>query len=159
MDNELRERRGRTFDLLVVSGYPYSEVVKKIATEYDLTEGGVKADISRMDTWLPKLVDEDPSIRTDGLVRLKELRKNRQRLERMAREAATKGDLETELRIRERIDDNIDLDFALSQSLGLTNRRPADIEMQKTYRVESDVVSVEVLDEDERDLVWDEEAG
>lgn len=142
MSPSLRERREKTFDLLIVAGYDYSEVVERISAKYNITESGVRSDISRMEKWLPELVEDD-AVRKDGLVRLKELRANRQRLNRMAREAAANNDLETELRVRERIDDNLDLDVALSQSLGLTSRRPAEIEQRHVYRVESEVVSVE----------------
>lgn len=145
MKPSLRERREKTFDLLIVAGYDYSEVVDRISEKYDITASGVRSDISRMENWLPELVEDD-AVRKDGLVRLKELRANRQRLNRMAREAAARDDLETELRIRERIDDNLDLDVALSQSLGLTDRRPAELEITTGYRVESEVVEVTAVE-------------
>lgn len=128
MDRDLLSRREETVDLLVVQGLPYQRVVERLADRYDITQSGVKTDIGRIDDWLPKVIDESDKTRKDALVRLKELRTNRQRLQRMALEAQQDDDLETELQIRDKIDDSIELDIALSQSLGLTEREPTAVE-------------------------------
>lgn len=127
MKPELRERREKTFDLLITKGYPYRRVVEQIASNYDISESGVETDIGRMEDWLPKIVEDDET-RKDGLVRLREIRKNRQRLHRMADEARKNKDLETELEIRRKIDDSVELDIALSQSLGHTEREATPME-------------------------------
>jgi len=128
MDRDLLTRREETVDLLVVQGLPYQRVVERIADRHDITQSGVKTDIGRIEDWLPKVIDESDQTRKDALVRLKELRTNRQRLQRMALEAQRDDDLETELKIRDKIDDSIELDIALSQSLGLTEREPTAVE-------------------------------
>lgn len=129
MNSDLLERREKTFDLLIVKGFSYSKVVRKIADEYDVTESGVKSDISRMENWLPKLVEDDAT-RKDGLVRLRELRGNRQRLQQMALEAQRDNDRIDELRIREQIEQSVELDIALTQSLGETEREPDRHELE-----------------------------
>lgn len=128
MDRDLLARREETVDLLVVQGMPYQRVVERISDRHDITQSGVKTDIGRIDDWLPKVIDESDQTRKDALVRLKELRTNRQRLQRMALEAQRDDDLETELKIRDKIDESIELDIALSQSLGLTEREPTAVE-------------------------------
>jgi len=128
MDRDLVERREETFDLLICKGIGYRKVVEKISRKYDLSESGVETDIGRMDEWLPKLVEETDLTRKDGLVRLKELRQNRQRLQQMAMEARSNNDLMEELKIRRNVEDNIELDIALSQSLGHTEREPSAVE-------------------------------
>jgi len=128
MKPDLVDRRERTFELLIVEGRKYTDVVETIAREYDITESGVQTDIDRMDSWLPKIVEESDVTREDGLVRLKELRQNRQRLQQMALEARKNNDLMDELQIRRKVEDNIELDIALSQSLGHTSREPTPME-------------------------------
>lgn len=156
MDPELVDRRERTFELLVVGGRRYSDVVATIASEYDITEAGVESDIRRMETWLPKLVEDDHA-RESGLVRLKELRVNRQEMRRLYEDLKTdvlehgERDPEVLIEILSRIDDNLDLDIALSQSLGLTRREPAQLEVDHELRVDTQVVEVtreEIDDED-----------
>ena len=147
MNQELVERRERTFELLIVEGRKYSDVVATIARENDITESGVKTDINRMDDWLPKIVEEDHA-QKDGLVRLKELRKNRQEMRRLYEELKNevKRDPERDPRvlinILEKIDDNIDLDIALSQSLGHAEREPGQLEVEHSLEVTSEVVEV-----------------
>lgn len=128
MDRDLLARREETFDLLVVKGLPYQKVVDRIADRYDITRSGVKSDIGRIDGWLPEVLDKSDKTRRDALVRLKELRDNRQRLQQMALEARNDDDLDTELEIRTKIEDSIELDIALSQSLGMTQREPTPVE-------------------------------
>lgn len=156
MDPELIERRERTFELLIVRGVKYGDVVDTIASEYDISEAGVRMDIGRMEAWLPKLVESDHA-RKDGLVRLKELRHNRREMRRLYDELKDRirGDSDADpqvlLNVLEKIDDNIDLDIALSQSLGMTEREPQQLEVDHEIRVNSDVVEVtsEDLEEDD----------
>jgi len=128
MRNDLLDRREETFDLLVNKGFPYRKVVERISSKYDISESGVETDIGRMDDWLPKVIDESDHSRGDGKVRLKEIKQNRQRLQRMALEAQQRGELQTELPIRRKIDDSVELEIALRQSLGLTDREPTPME-------------------------------
>ncbi|MDY6780418.1 MAG: hypothetical protein SV760_07730 [Halobacteria archaeon] len=128
MDDSLVERREETFDLLVNKGISYSKVVDRISRNYDITESGVKSDISRMDDWLPKIIEQSDHSREDGKVRLHELKSNRERLQRMAMEAQRDDDLHQELQIRRKIEDSIELEVALRQSLGLMEREPSEFE-------------------------------
>lgn len=126
MRPDLRERREETWDLLVVKGLKYGDVVERLATKYDVTEGAIEYDISEMDTWLPKI---DVSSMESGVSRLRELRQNRQRLQQMAMEARQDGDRDAELSIRRRLDKAIELDVKLSQSLGVTEKEPDEVEL------------------------------
>lgn len=156
MNPKLAERRERTFELLIVEGRQYSTVVETIAREYEISESGVKTDINRMDDWLPKLVEDDHA-RKDGLVRLKELRKNRQEMRRLYENMKNRiqqnpeADPRVLIDILDRIDDNLDLDIALSQSLGLTEREPAQLEVDHEMRVNTDVVEITAEDLEEAD--------
>ncbi|MFD1512451.1 hypothetical protein [Halomarina rubra] len=132
MRSELRERREKTWDLLVVKGLDYGDVVERLATQYDVTASAIESDIHRMDDWLPKL---DAGSTSSGLSRLRELRQNRQRYQQLAVEARREGDIDQELRVRRRIDQAIDLDVSLAQSLGLTVREPEEV----TVAVDEDV--------------------
>lgn len=151
MKPQLVERRERTFELLIVEGRRYGDVVAMIADEYDISESGVRSDISRMDDWLPELVEDDHA-RKDGLARLKELRMNRQEMRRLYGELKEeiKHDPEADPRvlidILERIDDSLDLDFALSQSVGHTDTEPAQVEVEHSFDVRSEVAEVTVED-------------
>lgn len=153
MKPDLVDRRERTFELLIVEGRQYTDVVETIAREYDITESGVRTDIERMDSWLPKIVEEDHA-REDGLVRLKELRKNRQEMRRLYGDMKQRIERDPEadprvlIDILERIDDNLDLDIALSQSLGHAEREPGQLEVEHSYDVNSEVVEVSSADVD-----------
>jgi len=158
MKPDLVDRRERTFELLIVEGRKYTDVVETIAREYDITESGVRTDIDRMDSWLPKIVEEDHA-REDGLVRLKEIRKNRQEMRRLYGEMKQQierdpdADPRVLIDILERIDDNLDLDIGLSQSLGHAEREPGQLEVEHSYDVNSEVVEVnsENLDREENE--------
>lgn len=74
-----------------------------------------------MDSWIAKLdLADDPEAHS----RLRELRKNRQRLQRMAAEAERAGEHDREIQLRKEIDRSIERDVKLSQSLGLTIEQP-----------------------------------
>lgn len=157
MDPEIRERRLDTWDMLVVKGLDFSKVVSRLAEQYDTTENAIKTDISRMDNWLPKL---DIASQKSGVSRLRELRQNRQRLQMMAMEAHQQGDLEKELKIRRRIDKAVETDVKLSQSLGLAEKEPEQVEVGWKEYITSEAsgspdeaveVEVEAVDEDEDD--------
>lgn len=151
MKPKLIERRERTFELLIVEGRQYGDVVATIAREYDISKSGVRTDINRMDDWLPELVTEDHA-REDGLVRLKELRTNRQEMRRLYREMKQRiehdpdADPRVLIDILEKIDDNLDLDIALSQSLGHTDREAAQVEVDHSFDVRSEVVEISTED-------------
>jgi hypothetical protein len=126
MDAELVSRREETWQRLVVHGQSYRNVVQAIAKKYDATESAIETDISRMDDWLPKL---DASSLESGVSRLREQRQNRQNLQQLARKAREEGNLEMELKVRRQIDRAIETDVELSQSLGLTDEEPEEVEM------------------------------
>lgn len=127
MNSELRERRLKTWKLYIVRGVSHSRVCQRIAAEYDMSEGGVKADIARMDDWLPKLDAADLD-EGNGLSRIREARENRQRMQQMALKARQNDNLELELKIREKIGKEIDRDISSSQSLGMTPKEPDQTE-------------------------------
>lgn len=151
MKRSLVDRRERTFELLIVKGQRYGKVVSTIASEYDISEAGVESDIRRMDKWLPELVENDYA-RKDGLTRLKELRMNRREMHNLYDElkdrirADEDADPEVLLKVLDKIDSNIDLDIALSQSLGLAEREPAQLEVDHQFEVRSEVVEVSAAD-------------
>ena len=119
MNEEIRERREETWERLVIQGVAYGTVVSELADKYDTTESAIKADISRMDDWLPEL---DEASLSSGVSRLRELRDNRQRKQQMAHEAREVDNLKLELEIRREIDQAIETDVTLAQSLGETER-------------------------------------
>lgn len=125
MRDDLRQRRERTWELLVVMGIEYSQAVARIASEFDCSEGTVKSDISRMESWLPDLDVNYYS----GVSRLRELRQQRQRLNQMAMQAQQDEDRDQELKVRKEIRQNITKDIRMSQRLGLANEEPTEIEV------------------------------
>lgn len=156
MDPELAQRRERTYELRVLQGQPYSETVRTVAREFDCSEAAVKKDLARMverengkPGWIDDLAGSQVA-RKDGITRLLELRKTRQQLQRTFREAREDPDTDPleVAEIAERLADMIDLDIALSQSLGLTDREPAQLEVDHQFEVHSDVVEVEPADVD-----------
>lgn len=142
MRDELRERRERTWEVLVELGVDYGDAVSRIAQEFDCAEGTVKSDISRMDSWIRDL---DVAYYT-GISRLRELRSQRQRLNQMAMQAQQDEDLAEERKIRKTILDSIIKDIRASQKLGLANEEPTQVELASG------------LDPEDEDLV-DEFAG
>lgn len=127
MKPELQERRKETWNMLIVRGLPYRQVCDHLAEKYGVQPGTIEKDISRMDSWVPKLIHLDDA---SGYSRLLEIRENRQRLQRMAAEARQEGDREEELRIRRMIDNATKLDIEISQSLGITAREPDEVSIE-----------------------------
>jgi len=125
MRDDLRERRERTWELLVALGVDYGDAVSRLAQEFDTAEGTIKSDISRMDTWVGKL---DISYYT-GVSRLRELRRQRQKLEQLALQAASDEDIPEQRKLRKTIADLVVKDVRISQKLGLTNEEPTQIEL------------------------------
>lgn len=121
MNDELRERRKRTWLLYIVRGVSFTATMERLADEFDCAEGTIKADISRMDDWLPKLDPEDLS---DGISEVREARENRQRLQQMALQARQDNDPERELKIRRQIDQSIEKFVTAKQSLGMLPEEP-----------------------------------
>jgi hypothetical protein len=127
MKEELLQRRRKTWELLVVKGYDYGDVVTQLAAEFDCAESTLRSDIRRMPEWIDKLAHFDDD---SGTGRLLELRENRQRYHQLATEARTDEDLSSaerrkqELRFRRQIDKAIEMDIELSQSVGETHEEP-----------------------------------
>lgn len=158
MDRELAERRDRTFELLVTQGRGYTEVVETITDEFDASKTAVETDISRMNDWLPKLVDELDRGREDGKLRLRELKKNRQRLQQLAADAEKPS---KELKYRRTIEQSIKTELQLRQSIGLTHREQTSSEkaleqlatgaMRVEFDDDQDDVEAADVDDDEGD--------
>lgn len=121
MKQELRKRRDETFEMLVVKGYDYRRVVDTLAERYDVSPETIKTDINRMDDWLPRLTFYDDD---DGAGRLRELKKNRQRMHQMATEARQDDDLRLELKIRRNIGTAVETEVEVAQSLGELPEEP-----------------------------------
>lgn len=126
MSAELRERREETWERLIVQGEGYTTVVAEVSERYDVSRAAIEKDIQRMDNWLPKL---DQLALDSGLSRIRELRQNRQRLQRMAAEAADGDDERLEMKLRRLLNKSIELDIDLSQSLGMTEKEPEEVEV------------------------------
>jgi len=126
MQEDLRKRRDETFEMLVVKGYDYRRVVDTLAERYEVTPSTIRTDINRMGDWLPRLAWYDDD---DGTARLRELRKNRQRMHQMATEARQDGDVELELKIRRNIGTAVETEVELAQSLGQMNEEPEELEV------------------------------
>lgn len=125
MKQDLRERRERTWELLVVMGVSYSQTVSRIAENFDCAESTIKTDISRMETWVGDL---DVSYYS-GVSRLRELRQARQRLRQYEMQAQQEEDPDLASRINKKITDNLKADIRMSQKLGLTNEEPTQIDV------------------------------
>ena len=125
MNQDLRERRERTWELLVVMGVQYSQVVSRVAEQFDCAESTVKTDISRMETWVDKL---DVSYYS-GVSRLRELRQARQRLRQYEMQAQQDEDADLASRINDKIAKNLKADLRISQKLGLTNEEATQVEV------------------------------
>lgn len=125
MKESLRERRERTWELLVVMGVSYSQTVTRIADNFDCAESTVKTDISRMETWVGDL---DISYYT-GVSRLRELRQARQRLRQYEMQAQQEEDPDLASRINDRLARNIKADIRISQKLGLANEEPTQLDV------------------------------
>jgi hypothetical protein len=125
MNQELRERRERTWELLVVMGVQYSQVVQRVAEQYGCAESTVKTDISRMESWVGKL---DVSYYS-GVSRLRELRHARQRLRQYEMQAQQDEDEDLASRINDKIETNLKTDLRISQKLGLTSETPTQVEV------------------------------
>lgn len=125
MREELRERRERTWELLVVMGVSYSQTVSRIAENFDCAESTVKTDISRMESWVGDL---DVSYYF-GVSRLRELRQARQRLRQYEMQAQQDEDPDLASRINDKIAKNLKADLRISQKLGLTNETPTQVEV------------------------------
>ena len=125
MKEELRERRERTWELLVVMGVQYSQAVSRVANQFDVAESTVKTDISRMETWVDKL---DVSYYS-GVSRLRELRQARQRLRQYEMQAQQDEDADLASRINDKIAQNLKADLRISQKLGLTNEEATQVEV------------------------------
>lgn len=121
MQEHLRKRRDETFEMLVVKGYDYRQVVTTLSERYDVKSKTIESDISRMSDWLPRLSHYDDD---DGIGRLREMQKNRQRLHQMTTEARNNNDPHLELKIRRQIDSSIETEVELAQSLGEMNEEP-----------------------------------
>lgn len=125
MSDDLRKRREQTWQMLVVEDRDYGEVCETLAAEYDVTRSAIEKDIERMDNWLPKL---DKGSVKSGASRIRELRHNRKRRRELLQEVRNDPDAsrQEELALLRQIDQAIQMDVQISQSLGLTEREPQE---------------------------------
>lgn len=135
MDEELRQRREQTWEMLVIQDREYGEVVGVLADEYDVTRRAIEQDISKMGDWLPKL---DQMSTKSGASRLRELRHNRKRRREILHEMQDDEDTDPkeELRVLSQLDQAIEMDVRLSQSLGETEREPQEHITHRREQVE-----------------------
>lgn len=147
MRQDLIDRREDTFDLLIVKGLSYGRTVDLIMEKHGCKKTTIETDIGRMNEWLPRLIDETDHTMRNGLVRLKEIRKNRQELNRLAQMARSDKEYMKEASIRSRINDSLQLDLTLSQTLGLAERAPdkVDVTTREADRASADYI---LLDDD-----------
>ena len=117
--------------MVLVKGLPTMQVARRLADQYDVKPNTIVKDIGRMDDWLPELQEQRPLSQSTAS-RLREQRKNRQRMHQMADEARRDDDLglAEERRIRSKIDEMLETDIRLSQSVGETPRAPDEVEMR-----------------------------
>ena len=126
MDEHIRERREETWRLLHEMGVDYSDVVRRIADQFDEKETTIRTDISRMDNWLPKLDDGDLY---NGLSRARELRSARYRQRQYEMMAQRDEEYEVASRIADRIAKNLVMEREFVQALGLISEEPVDTEV------------------------------
>lgn len=148
MDDELYDRRMRTFHLLFERREDLSTVVDKLTEEFDVTETAIRTDVGRMDDWIPKL---DLGSRASGYLQLLEQRRNRRRYHEMAEQAKTEENLDQELDIRRQIDQSIQIDIQLAQSLGMIDKEPEQVELGWKDYITAAAGSEAVDDEDDDD--------
>lgn len=116
MEPELRERRQRTWELLVLEGCPEREVVGRLSDAHGISEDTIREDIRNMVEWLPELdYSEDEWAMRES--RLRELRVVRQRLHEMAKEAKEEDDLRMELDIYRELIRTLNIDEDLTDKL------------------------------------------
>lgn len=115
MPKQVRDRRLRVHELLVIEGVDYGEVLDRVAEEFDVSRSSVEDDVANMDEWVSSVTRMSPT----GEVRLLELRRGRQRLYELLEEVRADGDAELERRLLTNLLESITADLRLSQSLGL----------------------------------------
>lgn len=125
MTDYLKERRDDTWRLMLIEGHSPKTTARKIAEQYDEKVNTIEKDISKMDEWLPRLGDKSGMVAASIL---REIRHNRQRRHEMAEEARMNGDIETERRLRNDIDNAAQADIEIAQSIGEINKEPARVE-------------------------------
>lgn len=132
MRQDLRERRLETWDLLVIKGIPYGDVVTRLADKYGTAESTIESDIGRMDNWFPKLdLTDDELVRAQ--MRLREHRQNRQEIQQLILRIRNNDNIsdatkiKRELEARRQLDESVEREVQLAQSLGFLDRAPDQI--------------------------------
>jgi len=146
MKDSTRKRREQVFKLLVVKGYDYAEVVDKLAESFDVARGTVKRDINEMEDWLPEIARYDDD---NGVAKILELRRNRQRLQQLATEARQEGETAKELSIRRSIEKSVLSEAELAQSLGIMQESADKHEVEHSGGIELKNATVEYIDDEE----------
>lgn len=116
MNDELRDRRQETYQMLVAHGISQTEVVKRLSDRYNVSKSAIRKDIKNMNSWL-----EDLSVDFGaGIVRLTRLRDQQQQLEQVALQARNDGEAQTEIRARQEIRKAIMAEDRMATRLGLS---------------------------------------
>lgn len=131
MNENERTRRQTLWERHLLMGEPRDTVVAELATEYDVDEATIEEDLETIIEWLPKL---DPLREVGGVAALAELRANRQHLHELAHHARKAGDITEERKIREEINDSLNLERRLRESSTNVVRTDSDIELDKFLR-------------------------
>ena len=113
---DVRQRRLRVHELLVIQGVDYAEVLDLVSEEFGVARSTVEDDVANMSDWVGDL----SRMSSTGEVRLLELRRQRQRLYELIQEARDREDLDLERKLLTDLLRSITVDLQLSQSLGLT---------------------------------------
>ena len=94
-------------------GEPRKTIIADLAEEFDVDEAALEDDLETITEWLPKL---DTVRNAGGISALAELRANRQQLHQLAQQAREQGDISEERKIREEINDSLNLERRLRES-------------------------------------------
>lgn len=113
MDVETHDRRRRIRELLIYEDVTPSEIIDTITEEFATDRETIENDLDTVADWLYEL---DLLRDVQGISLLAELRRNRQRLHRMADDANAQGELTEERKIRAEINRSISLERQISDS-------------------------------------------
>lgn len=131
MDDNERTRRQALWERHLLMGEPRETVITELTAEYDVDEATVEDDLETITEWLPKL---DPLRDAGGISALAELRANRQQLHQLAQQAREEGDITEERKIREEINDSLNLERRLRESSTDVVRTDSEIDLAELMK-------------------------
>jgi len=121
MRDDLIRRRERTFELLYEMGVPRSEVVSRLADEFDVAETTISTDIGRMSDWITS--DEISVPLADGALRIAMVHSQAQELVRLGMQAERDGDLAEARRCRKAAGNLVKSEGEMAERLGFTEEQ------------------------------------